>query len=307
MPKLELQRSIDINAPPEKVFSVVSDLSQWRPWNPWLVTEPEAEGVVRDGGKQYSWNGKRTGAGEMRVLEEQPPRCAQMDLLFFKPFKSQARVQWFVDPEGDTSRVRWTMNSSLPLFLFFLKSTMKTMISMDYDRGLRMLKDLLETGEVPSKLEWPGLTTYPGCSYVGITTECPFEQLGDHMSADFDQLRTWQKSSGLETDGAPFSVYHEWDLGRAAARYTSGMPVATVPHDIPQGFVTGKLPSLRTQVVRHVGSYRHLGNAWSTGMQMARGKEFLQSKKHPPFELYTNSPEDTAERELRVDVHFPIK
>ena len=71
--------------------------------------------------------------------------------------------------------------------------------------------------------------------------------------------------------------------------------------------MTGELPSLRTHVVTHVGPYRHLGNAWSTAMQMARGKELLQSKKHPPFESYVDSPEETAERDLRVDVHIPVR
>jgi hypothetical protein len=49
------------------------------------------------------------------------------------------------------------MDSKQPFFQFFLKGMMTSLIGMDYERGLRMLKDYVETGSVPSTLEFPGI------------------------------------------------------------------------------------------------------------------------------------------------------
>ena len=65
MPKMHKKKSIDINAPAEKVYSILNDFNHWRPWSPWLIQEPEAEDKVLESGKFNEWDGKRVGAGNM--------------------------------------------------------------------------------------------------------------------------------------------------------------------------------------------------------------------------------------------------
>lgn len=55
-----------------------------------------------------------------------------------------------------------------------MKGMMAASIGMDFDRGLRMLKDYLETGEVHSKLDYPGQTNFEGFHYVGIRSQSSF-------------------------------------------------------------------------------------------------------------------------------------
>ena len=43
------------------------------------------------------------------------------------------------------------MNSSLPLFLFWMKEQMQVFVGMDYNRGLLLLKDLVENGKAHSQ------------------------------------------------------------------------------------------------------------------------------------------------------------
>ena len=64
-----------------------------------------------------------------------------MDLTFLKPCKSQAKVAFYLKEEGASTQVRWTMDSVLPFFLFWMKKSMEAYISQDYGRGLRLLKD----------------------------------------------------------------------------------------------------------------------------------------------------------------------
>lgn len=69
----------------------------------------------------------------------------------------------------------------------------------------------------------------------------------------------------------------------------------------------GDIPACRCYVIRHIGPYHQLGNAWSSAVMHGRAKLFRQSRKVIPFETYENSPEEVAETELVTLVHFPVK
>src|SRR5688572_14360484 len=172
MPAFHVEKSIEINVSPDTVYLSISDFANWRHWSPWLILEPESKVEVKSGGKEYSWEGKRTGSGEMKVLKENPPMRMDMVITFLKPWKSTSSVWFELKPAGRGTHLTWCMDGSLPFFLFFMKKIMTAYIGMDFSRGLGMLKDYLETGNVPSKLTFKGITPYAGCTYVGIRTSC---------------------------------------------------------------------------------------------------------------------------------------
>ena len=172
MPKVAVRKSIIINAPLEKVYESVRDFKQWPVWSPWLITEPECQVTYADDGDQYAWDGNVVGSGEMAVLSEEKPNEITYQLTFLKPFKSQAGVAMnFAAKDGGTEIV-WSMDSKLPFFLFFMRPMMTAIIGMDYERGLRMVKEYLETGEVRSKPEFPGQVAVSAVPYLGVRREC---------------------------------------------------------------------------------------------------------------------------------------
>ncbi|MGE9268632.1 MAG: GyrI-like domain-containing protein, partial [Verrucomicrobiales bacterium] len=189
----------------------------------------------------------------------------------------------------------------------FMKKMMCRFIEMDYDRGLLMLKDLLERGEVLSKLTFSPRVAVASTPYVGITRECPIAELGDHMEGDFKKLRDWSLDKGLSPCRPPFSIYEKWDLKKGLARYTAAYPLDEIPDELPDGAARGELPACESFVVTHQGSYHHLGNAWTAGMMRAKAKAFRQSRRIMPFETYPNNPDNTAEEDLLALVHFPLK
>ena len=121
---MNIERSIVIDAPTEKVYPLVADFHNWRPWSPWLITEPEAKVTVNEDGKSYSWEGKRTGSGNMTVLDETANRFLNMELNFLKPWKSSSKVRWRFESEGEGTKVTWFMDSSLPWFMFWMTKMM---------------------------------------------------------------------------------------------------------------------------------------------------------------------------------------
>lgn len=309
MPKMHIKKSIEIKAPVAKVFSTISDFHHWQPWSPWLIMEPEAKVIVADDGKEYSWEGKKVGSGEMKITKEEDLKRVDVDLTFLKPWKSHAKVWFEVDntDDGDSTNLSWYMDSSLPFFMFWMTKTMTALIGMDYSRGLFMLKDYIETGSVPSKMDMVGENTFEGGKYLGIRRVSSFESLGPDMAEDFKKITKWADENKDQIAGIPFSIYHKWDFAKGTAEYTSGTPVKEFPANPGADFRTGEIPATKVYSIKHTGPYRHLGNAWSAGQNLMRNKAFKANKSIPPFEVYESNPMTTDENKLVTVINFPVK
>jgi len=302
---MNVERTIRIDAPVEKVYRTVNDFNHWTAWSPWLIMEPNAKVNVSDDAKFYEWDGKQVGSGNMKVTEEKPYASVDYDLTFLKPWKSTAKVRFEMHGHGDHSHVTWYMDSSLPFFMFWMKKSMEAYVGMDYERGLMLLKDYVEDDQVHSKLEFKGIGNYPGCKYVGIRTQCNSDSLSNNMKNDFDRL--WKVVGEDGASNNAFSIYHKWDMVKNIIEYTAGIPVDQVPDDMPSDIITGNIPSTPVHTIRHTGPYSHLGNAWSTQYNYHRGKVFKMNKKIDPFEVYVNNPAEAKANELITDIHFPCK
>ena len=96
----------------------------------------------------------------------------EMQLHFFKPFKSKAKVVFTLEAHEGKTEVIWHMYGHLPFFLFWMTSKMQTYIRMDYARGLAMLKEYIETGSVSSSVQIEGVALLMATCYIGISTAC---------------------------------------------------------------------------------------------------------------------------------------
>lgn len=307
MPKIEVQRSIKINAPSEVVFPALNNFHKWIEWSPWLLMEPDAKVKVADDEQSYEWEGDRLGSGNMRFKTIKENEFIDFDLNFIKPWKSSNTTSFHLNSVEGGTEVTWTMNSSLPFFMFWMKKMMMAFIGSDYERGLSMLKAYVEEGEVHSKLEFLGESNFSSTKWVGINSGCSLEDMPVKMESDFSKLHSFTEENKDLIGGSPFTSYHKWDLVRKQVNYTACIPVKSLPASLPSGFSTGTIPDVKVNKLKHIGAYKHLGNAWSTVQAMIRNKEFKPNKKLSPFEVYHNDPKTTPENELITEIHFPLK
>lgn len=308
MPKIFVQKSMVIQATPEKIYTHLSNFKHWAAWSPWLIAEPEAKVTLLANGKSYHWQGDVVGEGKMTITKEDAPNRIEIKINFLKPFKSEATTHFELVPETDATLVTWTMNSSLPFFLFWMKKSMQYGIGMDYQRGLKMLKNIIEEGTLHSKLSFPGIVKQAALEYVGITTTCPLDQMPQHMSKDFEKLLTtvYSKYKAL-VSADPFSIYHQWEPLKNRVTYTAAIPLKEQPKDLKEHFKFGNLPAMKVHKIHHKGPYRFVDNAWATQMMYQRAKKFNALTKVPPMEFYLNSPKNTPELELESEICFPVK
>ena len=89
--------------------------------------------------------GKKTGQGSMVITNATPDRV-DLDLHFVKPFKANNKVVFRFEPEGNATRVSWTMSGERNALLAVLGALFfDNMIRKDFDKGLAKLKTAAES------------------------------------------------------------------------------------------------------------------------------------------------------------------
>lgn len=309
MPAYVVERSIVIEASPEKVFDIVSDFSTWTKWSPWLIAEPDATVTVSDDpssvGSTYSWVGRVTGEGGMTHQQLISPSKIVSEIRFVKPFKSVAAVGFDLEPSGSGTKITWAMRGSMPWFLFWMIPSLKSFIGMDYARGLKMLKEWIETDQILSTNEVVGPSQVGPLRMAGIRQTCEMKDIGPVMGQAIEKARQELETAGVCPDGQVMSVYHSFNVKELTFDFTAGFIVDDASA-VPDSLSVWSTPETRAFHVRHVGRYEHLGNPWAIAHQHVRYRK-LKQKKMGTFEIYRNSPEDVSEADLHTDIYLPLK
>lgn len=141
-----VERSVAVNAPADKVYTVMSDFNRFGEWSPWEQYDPtmkkSIEGAPGTVGHRYHWVGNdQVGEGDMKLTKVEPGQRVEMDLDFLRPFPSKAKVAWIVANDGKGSKASWVMtgeNDSLVVRIFGLFRD--GMLGKDFEAGLARLK-----------------------------------------------------------------------------------------------------------------------------------------------------------------------
>ncbi len=310
MPVINTQASIEIAASVESVHSVIVNFRTWPVWSPWLYLEPDAQveyrGTIGESGHGYDWNGNKVGAGGMTLTHTSGEQI-DCDLEFLKPFKSSARVTFELHRISPSlTRVTWHMDSRLPVFLFFMTGTMTGMIRSDYRRGLAMLKDYVEQGEVHSRCTVEGVVRVDAVEYVGCTETTPLAQLPETMKTSFARLYSGLEAGAFVSNGKPICIHERMNYRRDTGTYTAAVPVSRVV-SVASPLAAGQRPACSALKVIHTGPYRHLGNAWAMLISEARHRKLKALKSVAPFMRYCDDPESTPAMELATELYLPLR
>lgn len=144
----EIDASIDIAAPPEKVFPMINSLPEWQKWSNW--NEEKIEGLtirygeIKDGvGAVQTWTDDR-GSGKLWITKSEPSKSVEYKLKFGDFPEMFSRFELF--PSRGGTRVEWTSRGMLPNGAFYGYSALLFPMQMthQYDQSLNRLKELIE-------------------------------------------------------------------------------------------------------------------------------------------------------------------
>ena len=147
-----VQRSINIQAPPEKIFGVLNDFHQSASWSPYEKKDPAMKRAFSgpDSGKGavYQFEGnKEVGKGRLTITDTTPPSKVVLALDMDEPFEGHNIVEYTLDANGGSTNVTWAIHGQQPYIgkVMSLFIDCDKMIGKDFEVGLANLKALSET------------------------------------------------------------------------------------------------------------------------------------------------------------------
>ena len=148
-----VERGTLVNAPPDKVFAIVSDLQRAKEWSPWIALDP-AMTMTFDGpggntaagvGQKMSWvsTNPNVGTGSQETVELVANSKVVTVLDFGDMGKATATMA--LAAEGSATKVTWgfdtPLNSTVERWFGLM---FDRFIGPDYEKGLANLKALAE-------------------------------------------------------------------------------------------------------------------------------------------------------------------
>ncbi len=309
MPQILVRKTIQIKKEPHKISPYIGDFHQWIKWSPWLLLDPKASIKVDASGHYYAWESPILGAGEMHLLHQENHEFI-CSLEFFKPWRSKAQVCFYLNPLHNGTLVVWTIKTNVPLYLFWMKRQIKLGVELDYERGLQLLKNLIETCTTESKLYIKGLVKTEETPYIGLRRKKSYLAYKSEMSSDFRDLISYTAENySKQLNGPPFSIYNEFNILKYKVDYTIGIPIkhylAKLKHS--HSFLAYHRPALKAHSIEHLGPYKHLSNAWAAQFMHQRSGQFKRKKSIPPLEIYHHNPKHSKKTAFRTEVLFPTQ
>jgi carbon monoxide dehydrogenase subunit G len=140
-------RSAHIPAPPSAVFAQVNDLQKWEAWSPWERLDPALtktfSGPAAGVGASFHWRGNaEVGEGRVTIVESRPAERVRITLDMIKPIAATNAVEFVLTPEGEGTRVTWSMQgrSGFVSKAIGLVMDMDKMVGGQFEKGLANLR-----------------------------------------------------------------------------------------------------------------------------------------------------------------------
>ncbi|HRH65211.1 MAG TPA: SRPBCC family protein [Bacteroidia bacterium] len=150
-----MERSVNVSAKPETVFSYVNDLKKWNSWSPWFKMDPNSKMVFSEpaagSGANYTWDSENAnvGKGKLTIEESIPSELVKTKIEFEGMEDSHAYFK--LEPEGESTKVTWAFDSNMGNNPFFrlMGLMMDKMMGKIFEDGLADLKKVSEATLIP--------------------------------------------------------------------------------------------------------------------------------------------------------------
>ncbi|MCP5313128.1 MAG: SRPBCC family protein [Chromatiaceae bacterium] len=145
-----VERSIAIDAPPEKVFPHLNGMRAFHAWSPWSSIDPDTEytfsGPEQGVGSRMVWQSgnAQVGGGSQEITESVPNERVATRLEFGD--KGDGEASFLLEPSAGATVVRWQFKTEFGWDLFgrYVGLMLDNLIGSSYERGLQTLKEHIE-------------------------------------------------------------------------------------------------------------------------------------------------------------------
>ena len=149
----EVVRSVTINQTPEKVFTVVNNITRFNEWSPWHDLDPDTKyeltGPAQGVGARLAWNSedKNVGSGSQEIIESVTNEKVVIALDFGQQGTAISEIH--TQPQADMTELTWKLisNAEGSIIGKYFNLMLDSMVGPMYEKGLAKLKDICEQQE----------------------------------------------------------------------------------------------------------------------------------------------------------------
>ena len=309
--KIEVSKSITIDAPAAYVFDEINDLEKnpkWSYWNSIYDDMKVSYGDIKAGvGATSEWDGPESGKGKMTITESVPNESIKINLDFMEQGTAEA---WYTfEPEGEGAKLTTGFSTDFgmnPIGRIMGAMFVKSEMEKSFDHNLGKLKEIAEA-KPKFSVEIVEENLEP-ISYVGIKTKMSISDMNaisGQMGKSYGELMSVLGRAKVEMTGQPFCLYPMFDEASNQMEMVCALPVAEGAK------LPGKYKVMQTNggmAVKaiHMGSYHKLED---THNQIDKYMSFKNLEPNgPPMEVYVTDPgmePDTAK--WITEVYYPVQ
>lgn len=312
--KMEIEKSIVVDAPPNVPYSQVANLRNMPKWDPWsnidTTMETTYSGAPAGVGSKRVWKSKNenVGIGSMVVTKAEPYSFIETDLDFAEQGMAKSYFK-FEKVDNNKTKVTWGFNSDvdIPILGGYLCLIMGPIVEAQYDQGLQNLKKVSEEMANKSDLTNRNITVENVDSQTlicisGATTQDD-SQISQKFAQAYGQLVTNIQVNGMEMAGPPLTITTKWEDNQY--NYNNCIPVQNIKGELSATVFDTKSYSGPVAKLEYIGPYMQMESAYNDIMAYIEqnGFEIVGS----PWEVYISDPSDTPEDKLITHIYFPIK
>ena len=271
-----------MKAPLPAVWEQVVEFKNWPNWSPWAASDPEMKITYSKAGSRglgggYSWEGPKTGKGEMEIREIREGEKIGMDIGFdmgggmeystcdmqFKEVEGGTEVTWNFESSGNTGFGERLSNVIMP-------SILKGM----YEEGLNgMEKEAIANPFIPKEIEVVDVAMeevdMPGLFYIGKRyVDKNIEEITAKMyTSSYRDIfkEVAENGEAAKLIQPPVSVTEAYDNETKVSTFTIAM-MSTEKLYGGLSLATDYIKPHKAMIYRHKGSYERLPESYEAIM-----------------------------------------
>ena len=145
-----VQRSLKINAAPEKIYPYLISFKKGLEWSAWDRTGEDVKrtftGPESGMGAVYEFEGKKSGHGKLSFKALVPNEQVKMDLTFYKPMQGSNDVTYSLKKEGAETVMTYHMTGPAPIIarIIWLFADMDKFMGDKFNESMQSLKTIVE-------------------------------------------------------------------------------------------------------------------------------------------------------------------
>jgi effector-binding domain-containing protein len=307
--EMHLEKSIEIDTPPNVPYMQVANLKNMSEWDPWSKIDSNMVAKFQVHYLELIINvNNDVGVGSMTITKSTQFEYIDSDLNFGD--QGLATSYYKFEKLGDNKiKVTWGFDSDMdtPILGGYISFFMGFVIEAQYEQGLKTLKSVSKAIENKrdlsgAQISFEEVKSQKVICISGATTQDD-QNVSSLFGKNYGQLMSNVQVNEMEQAGARMTINTKWEDNKY--EFMNCIPVEDVKGELSASVEVKDTYAGPTAKIIHTGPYADMEKTYEDIRAFTEQSKFEIVGN--PWEVYVNDPGNTPEDKLITHIYFPIK